>query len=45
MRRAWRELAGRTPRWLLPASPADFFNLVGLAEWSELGDRYRTEGA
>ena len=39
------ELAGRDPAPLLPASPADFFNLVGLAEWSELGDRYRTEGA
>ncbi len=38
------ELAGRDPAPLLPASPADFFNLVGLAEWSELGDRYRTEG-
>jgi 2-methylisocitrate lyase-like PEP mutase family enzyme len=39
------ELAGRDPTPLLPSKPADFFNLVGLAEWSGLGDRYRTEGA
>ena len=39
------ELAGQDPAPLLPTKPADFFNLVGLAEWSELGDRYRTEGA
>jgi 2-methylisocitrate lyase-like PEP mutase family enzyme len=39
------ELAGHDPAPLLPTEPADFFNLVGLAEWSELGDRYRTEGA
>ena len=39
------ELAGHDPVPLLPTKPADFFNLVGLAEWSELGDRYRTEGA
>ncbi len=39
------ELAGHDLAPLLPAKPADFFNLVGLAEWSELGDRYRTEGA
>jgi hypothetical protein len=39
------ELAGQDPAPLLPTNPADFFNLVGLAEWSELGDRYRTEGA
>jgi 2-methylisocitrate lyase-like PEP mutase family enzyme len=38
-------LAGQDPAPLLPTNPADFFNLVGLAEWSELGDRYRTEGA
>ncbi|MFE3226526.1 oxaloacetate decarboxylase [Nocardia sp. NPDC059228] len=38
------ELAGRDPGPLLPAKPAEFFNLVGLAEWSELGERYR-EGA
>ncbi|MFJ4657356.1 oxaloacetate decarboxylase [Nocardia sp. NPDC088792] len=39
------ELAGRDPKALLPASPAEFFNLVGLAEWSALGERYRIEGA
>jgi 2-methylisocitrate lyase-like PEP mutase family enzyme len=39
------ELAGQDPAPLLPTNPADFFNLVGVAEWSELGDRYRTEGA
>ena len=39
------ELAGRDPAPLLPSKPADFFNLVGLAEWSELGERYRPEGA
>jgi 2-methylisocitrate lyase-like PEP mutase family enzyme len=38
-------LAGQDPAPLLPTNPADFFNLVGLAEWSELGDRFRTEGA
>ncbi|MEU6584908.1 isocitrate lyase/PEP mutase family protein [Nocardia sp. NPDC046763] len=38
------ELAGRDPGPLLPATPAEFFDLVGLAEWSELGERYR-EGA
>ncbi|MFE3054638.1 oxaloacetate decarboxylase [Nocardia sp. NPDC059239] len=38
------DLAGRDPGPLLPAKPAEFFNLVGLAEWSELGERYR-EGA
>ncbi|GAB2539977.1 isocitrate lyase/PEP mutase family protein [Nocardia heshunensis] len=37
-------LAGRDPGPLLPTHPAEFFNLVGLAEWSELGERYR-EGA
>lgn len=38
------ELAGRDPAPLLPSNPAEFFDLVGLAEWSELGERYRTEG-
>jgi 2-methylisocitrate lyase-like PEP mutase family enzyme len=38
------ELAGRDPAPLLPNKPADFFNLVGLAEWSELGERYSVEG-
>jgi 2-methylisocitrate lyase-like PEP mutase family enzyme len=35
------ELAGQDPAGWLPGSPAEFFNLVGLAEWSELGERYR----
>jgi 2-methylisocitrate lyase-like PEP mutase family enzyme len=39
------ELAGRDPTPLLPTKPAEFFNLVGLAEWSGLGERYRTTGA
>jgi 2-methylisocitrate lyase-like PEP mutase family enzyme len=39
------ELAGRDPTPLLPTKPAEFFNLVGLAEWSGLGERYRTKGA
>ena len=39
------ELAGRDPTPLLPSKPSEFFNLVGLAEWSGLGERYRTKGA
>jgi 2-methylisocitrate lyase-like PEP mutase family enzyme len=39
------DLASRDPAPLLPSRPADFFNLVGLAEWSALGERYRTQGA
>jgi 2-methylisocitrate lyase-like PEP mutase family enzyme len=35
------ELAGTDPKDLIPSKPAEFFNLVGLAEWSELGERYR----
>ena len=35
------ELAGQDVQQWLPRRPADFFNLVGLAEWSELGERYR----
>ena len=38
------ELAGREVADLLPSGPAGFFELVGLAEWSELGERYRTGG-
>jgi 2-methylisocitrate lyase-like PEP mutase family enzyme len=34
------ELAGRDPAEFVPSSPAGFFNLVGLAEWSALGDRF-----
>jgi hypothetical protein len=36
------ELAGKDPAGMVPGSPAEFFNLVGLAEWSRLGERYRT---
>jgi 2-methylisocitrate lyase-like PEP mutase family enzyme len=39
------DLADADPAPLLPSGPADFFNLVGLAEWSALGERYRTKGA
>jgi 2-methylisocitrate lyase-like PEP mutase family enzyme len=34
-------LSGRDVTELAPTSPAGFFNLVGLREWSELGERYR----
>jgi 2-methylisocitrate lyase-like PEP mutase family enzyme len=35
------DLAGADPAPLVPGDPAGFFNLVGLAEWSRLGERYR----
>jgi 2-methylisocitrate lyase-like PEP mutase family enzyme len=38
------ELAGKDPRQWAPSTPAEFFNLVGLAEWSAIGERYRAEG-
>ncbi|HEY0808499.1 MAG TPA: isocitrate lyase/PEP mutase family protein, partial [Pseudonocardiaceae bacterium] len=38
------ELAGVDPTPWIPGKPAEFFNLVGLAEWSAIGDRY-AEGA
>jgi 2-methylisocitrate lyase-like PEP mutase family enzyme len=38
------ELAGVDPQRWAPATPADFFNLVGLAEWSAIGERHRAEG-
>ncbi|KAA9159093.1 isocitrate lyase/PEP mutase family protein [Amycolatopsis acidicola] len=34
------QLAGRDPQELAPSSPGDFFNLVGLAEWSAAGEKY-----
>ncbi|HZZ51715.1 MAG TPA: isocitrate lyase/PEP mutase family protein [Pseudonocardia sp.] len=34
-------LSGRDVTELAPTSPPGFFNLVGLREWSELGERYR----
>jgi 2-methylisocitrate lyase-like PEP mutase family enzyme len=39
------ELAGKDPKDLIPSKPAEFFNLVGLAEWSALGERHRAEPA
>jgi 2-methylisocitrate lyase-like PEP mutase family enzyme len=36
------ELAGKDPQRWVPGKPSEFFNLVGLAEWSEIGERYRT---
>jgi 2-methylisocitrate lyase-like PEP mutase family enzyme len=39
------DLAGTDPGELIPSDPAGFFNLVGLAEWSQLGERYRAEGS
>ncbi len=44
MANALGALTGRDTTDLLPASPADFFDVVGLAEWTELGQRYATEG-
>lgn len=35
------ELAGEDPKQWLPTKPSEFFNLVGLAEWSAVGERYR----
>lgn len=35
------QLAGRDPRELIPGSPAEFFSLVGLGEWSEIGEKHR----
>ncbi|REK90456.1 carboxyvinyl-carboxyphosphonate phosphorylmutase [Streptomyces inhibens] len=37
------ELNGKEVGPFLPAGPEDFFNLVGMAEWFEIGERYRTE--
>ena len=36
------ELSGGNPADFLPSSPTDFFNLVGLAEWSELDAKFAT---
>ncbi|MFC0548903.1 isocitrate lyase/PEP mutase family protein [Kutzneria chonburiensis] len=38
------ELAGTDPARWAPTKPAEFFTLVGLAEWSAIGERFR-EGA
>jgi len=37
------ELAGKDPQPWVASTPTEFFNLVGLAEWSEIGARYRAE--
>jgi 2-methylisocitrate lyase-like PEP mutase family enzyme len=37
------ELAGKDVAQWVPSKPAEFFNLVGLAEWSAIGERYRAE--
>jgi 2-methylisocitrate lyase-like PEP mutase family enzyme len=37
---ALAQLAGRDPQELAPSNPAEFFNLVGLAEWSAIGEKY-----
>jgi 2-methylisocitrate lyase-like PEP mutase family enzyme len=43
---ALAKLAGKDPAGLTPQGPAGFFNLLGLAEWSVLGDRFTVpEGA
>jgi 2-methylisocitrate lyase-like PEP mutase family enzyme len=34
------ELAGKDPQQWIPTQPSEFFNLVGLAEWSAIGERY-----
>jgi 2-methylisocitrate lyase-like PEP mutase family enzyme len=34
------ELAGKDPQRWIPTKPSEFFNLVGLAEWSAIGERY-----
>ncbi|MFI0905608.1 oxaloacetate decarboxylase [Streptomyces sioyaensis] len=37
------ELNGKEVGPFLPAGPEEFFNLIGMAEWFEIGERYRTE--
>ena len=37
------DLAGKDATPFIPSKPAEFFNLVGLAEWSELGERHRID--
>jgi len=34
------ELAGKDPQQWIPTKPSEFFNLVGLAEWSAIGERF-----
>ena len=39
------QLAGKDPQSMVPNTPSALFNLVGLAEWSEIGDRYTAKEA
>jgi 2-methylisocitrate lyase-like PEP mutase family enzyme len=39
------ELAGKDPQEWIPTKPSEFFNLVGLAEWSEIGERFSAREA
>lgn len=45
MLQAFSELNGENAAAHLPAKPADFFNLVGMAEWFEIGEKYTTTEA
>jgi 2-methylisocitrate lyase-like PEP mutase family enzyme len=36
------ELGGTNPADHLPRKPAEFFNLLGMAEWAEISEKYRT---
>jgi 2-methylisocitrate lyase-like PEP mutase family enzyme len=36
------ELKGATAADVLPGSPAEFFNLLGLAEWAKISEKYQT---
>jgi 2-methylisocitrate lyase-like PEP mutase family enzyme len=39
------ELNGANAADYLPGKPADFFNLVGMAEWAEISEKYQTAEA
>jgi hypothetical protein len=39
------ELNGGNPADYAPSTPADFFNLVGMAEWRELDERLASKVA
>jgi 2-methylisocitrate lyase-like PEP mutase family enzyme len=39
------ELSGANAADYLPGKPADFFNLVGMAEWAEISEKYPTAEA
>jgi 2-methylisocitrate lyase-like PEP mutase family enzyme len=42
MLEALSELSGSNAADHLPHTPAEFFNLLGMAEWAEISERYRT---